>query len=247
LWCLIGILSLFKGGVHSPAVYMALALSLDAAWLLGSSAAIGVTGATLVLSFVEAPLVHTGHPLPVYFPGPPIAIWAIQVAIAALAVGPVIGLLDALRKQVSALRDSEERFRGLSDASLEGIMIHDDGVMLDTDLAFARLFGYEQPNELIGRNSLEMILSPESRVRIRERMDRKETGVMELTCVRKDGATFPAETESRPIKYHGRDARLVSCRDVTERKRAISKGMSSTPTRPCWICSDCGVPPYERL
>src|ERR1035438_10507919 len=55
LWCLIDILSLFNGGVHSPAVYMALALSLDAAWLLGSSATIGFAAATLVLSLKQRP------------------------------------------------------------------------------------------------------------------------------------------------------------------------------------------------
>ena len=63
-------------------------------------------------------------------------------------------------------------------------------------------------------------MTPESRVRVQERMERQGTGVIELTGVRKDGSQFSAETESRPMKHLGRDARLVACRDITRRKRA---------------------------
>jgi hypothetical protein len=51
-------------------------------------------------------------------------------------------------------------------------------------------------------------------------MQRQETGPLELTCVRKDGTTFTGETDSRPVRYLGHDASVVSCRDITEQKRA---------------------------
>jgi PAS domain S-box-containing protein len=91
--------------------------------------------------------------------------------------------------------------------------------ILDANRAFARTFGYETPEELIGKNGPELLLTPESRVRIQERIRRQGQGLLELTGIKKDGATFPAETESRILKYRGRDARIVSCRDITERKR----------------------------
>ncbi len=81
-----------------------------------------------------------------------------------LTIGPVVGFLEAMRKQIAALRESEERFHSLSDASLEGIMIHEQGVIVDTNLSFARLFGYERPDELIGANALESLLTLEARV-----------------------------------------------------------------------------------
>ena len=125
------------------------------------------------------------------------------------------------RKQAEeALRESEDRFRSLSEASLEGIMIHDQGVILDANPAFARLFGYEQPDELIGKNGPELMMTPQSQVHIIERIQRQEEGPLEFTGIRKDGHTFQAETESRAIKYRGRNARIVSCRDITERRRA---------------------------
>ena len=125
-----------------------------------------------------------------------------------------------VQERTVELRESEERFRSLSDASLEGILIHDQGVILDANLAFARLFGYKQPEELIGKNDLECLLSPESRAIIHERMQRKETGPIEVTGIRKDGTAFAAETDSRLVKYLGHDASIVSCRDITERKLA---------------------------
>lgn len=121
---------------------------------------------------------------------------------------------------IVALRESEERFRSMSEASLEGLMIHVQGVILDVNLAFARLFGYEQPEELLGLNGPELLLTHESRARVLQRMERQEQGLLEVTGLRKDGTTFAAETDSRPLKYRGRAARIVSMRDITERKRA---------------------------
>ena len=219
-WCALGGYSLLSGGIHSEGTAAGVVLILCAGWLLGRSAALGFAAATLLFSFIEALLLHAGHRLPVYFPGAPLAVWAIEAGIVVLAVGAVLTVMEAQGKRVSALHESEERFRSLSNAALEGIMIHDRLVILDVNPAFARLFGYEQPNELIGKNGAELLLTPESHLRIRQRMERRETGVIEVTGVRKDGATFAAETESRPVKYLGHDARLVACRDITERKRA---------------------------
>ncbi|MGA3018366.1 MAG: PAS domain S-box protein [Bryobacteraceae bacterium] len=127
------------------------------------------------------------------------------------------------KRAEEALRASEERFRSLSNLALEGIMTHENGVILDANLAFARLFGYEQPEELIGRNGPELLLTPESLARIRQRMERKETGLIEVTGLRKDGSTFEAETDSRLVKYLGHDATMVSFHDVTERRRAVEE------------------------
>ena len=128
--------------------------------------------------------------------------------------------VTALKQADEARKESEERFRNLSNASLEGIMIHHQGVVLDANPAFARLFGYEQPEDLIGKEALRLLLTPSSQASIRHRMTEHETGLIEVTGVRRDGTTFAAETDSRPVKYLGQDARIVSCRDVTERKVA---------------------------
>lgn len=132
----------------------------------------------------------------------------------------VVEDISARKQAEKAVLESEERFRSLTNATLEGIMIHAQGVILDANPAFSRLFGFDSPEELMGRNGIEMLLTPESQARIRHRMQTGEQGPMEVTCIRKDGTTFVGETESRGLKYRGQDAKIVSCRDITERKRA---------------------------
>ena len=132
---------------------------------------------------------------------------------------PAIVLRERDRK-TDDLRESEDRFRSLSEASFEGLMIHDRGVILDVNPAFMRLFGYEKPEELVGKIGIKIMLTPESQARIMQRLQRQEHGAIEVTCVRKNGTTFAAETDSRQIKYRGHDARIVSCHEITERKQA---------------------------
>ena len=144
------------------------------------------------------------------------------------AQGEVIGLVGVShditerKRAEAALRESEGRFRSLAEASLEGLLIHDRGLILDVNWAFVRLMGYERPEEMMGKNAIETLLTPESQARVIQRLQRQEEGVLEVTCVRKNGTMFVAETESRQLPYRGREARIVSLRDITEHKRAIA-------------------------
>jgi diguanylate cyclase (GGDEF)-like protein/PAS domain S-box-containing protein len=123
------------------------------------------------------------------------------------------------REQVeAALRQSEERFRTLSDLTLEGVAIHDHGRIVEANLSLARLFGYER-EALIGLSVLELA-APESRAVMRAHYHRPGEERYEVTGLRKDGTTFPAEIHSRQVPYEGRLLRVGSVRDLTERKQA---------------------------
>jgi two-component system cell cycle sensor histidine kinase/response regulator CckA len=128
----------------------------------------------------------------------------------------------AQRKQTeNALQESEERFRYLSSMSSEGIMIHEGGVVLDANQAFADLLGLQSPGDMIGLPMPEETpFTPESLERIRESFRMRSTTTYEVDIVLPDGSVRPAETSSREVTYRGRQARLVSVRDITERKRA---------------------------
>lgn len=220
VWLLAEVSVELSGGLANPGYVLIPLIVVNAGWLLGKSGAITLAAATLLVTVGDLALRYSGYTLPRYFPGNPSVAWFTFLAILILTVSPILLILNKQSQQVAALRESEGRFRSLSDAALEGIMIHNRGLILDCNLAFARMFGYE-PDNLIGKNGPDLLLAPESRLKIYERMERQGTGVLEVTCVRKDGTTFPAETESRPIRYSGRDARLVAMSDITELKRAI--------------------------
>ncbi len=88
--------------------------------------------------------------------------------------GNVIGLVgvsdDVTEKlqREKILRDSENRFRQLSEASSEGVAIHKEGIITDTNLFLADMFSYD-PKELVGLE-LVKLFSPESHKTFNERL-----------------------------------------------------------------------------
>jgi PAS domain S-box-containing protein len=127
--------------------------------------------------------------------------------------------LFARKRIEEELRESESRYKGFSELTLEGIAIHDQGVLIDFNPAFARILGYEK-DELIKRNAIEMIVLPEYREMMhRKIMEGCETPY-EIRLNKKDGTIITAEVEARQIQHKGKTCRVASIRDITERKIA---------------------------
>jgi PAS domain S-box-containing protein len=124
---------------------------------------------------------------------------------------------------------AEERYRLLVEATLEGVAIHDRGTIVDANPALARMFGYA-PEELIGRNVLELA-ARESRDPVMAHVRSGSEEPYEATGLRKDGSTFVGELRGRAIVYEDRPARIVSVRDVTDRRRAQDERERALATR----------------
>jgi PAS domain S-box-containing protein len=122
------------------------------------------------------------------------------------------------KRAEEALRESEERFRRLSEASFEGIVIHDKGKILDANRTCAQMFGYEV-SEVIGMDALDFA-APEFRDLALQNVLSGYEKPYEAPVVGRDGLTFWAEVCARAIPYDGRMVRVVAVRDITERKRA---------------------------
>ncbi len=143
----------------------------------------------------------------------------------ATTVGPgrVLGLLLDITDRKEAeqkLRDSEERFRGLSEAAFEAILVHDGGRIVDVNHAFCEQSGFSW-HELAGRNGFELI-APEFRETAYRNQLAEYAGAYEVELVRRDGSRFPAEIQARTFPYRGKVLSVVAVRDVSERKRAES-------------------------
>lgn len=115
------------------------------------------------------------------------------------------------------LRESEQRFRLLSDAAFEGIAVHENGRIIEVNEAYARLFGYEI-EEAIGMQ-IGDFAAPESRQHVLSMIARGANEPYEYTGIRKDGSRFDCEASGRTISMHGKPARVVAARDISERKR----------------------------
>jgi PAS domain S-box-containing protein len=122
------------------------------------------------------------------------------------------------KRAEEALGASEERFRKLCDATIEGIVIHDGRKILDANQALAAMLGYDV-SEIVGRDGLEFV-APDYRSLVEQSMLAGYEAPYEVLCVRRDGSTFPAEVRGKVISYDGRLARVTAVRDITKRRRA---------------------------
>jgi PAS domain S-box-containing protein len=124
----------------------------------------------------------------------------------------------ARRKQAEeALREGEQRLRSIFEATFEGIAIHENGVILDANPAFERMFGYPL-SEIIGKSVLDLA-AEESRDVVNEKISAKAQQPFEAVGLRKDGTTLAVELIGKRHTYKGRGVTVTALRDVTERKR----------------------------
>jgi PAS domain S-box-containing protein len=133
-------------------------------------------------------------------------------------VGEVFSSALHRKRAMEALRESEERFRRLSEGPLEGIAVSDQGRILDVNEQMAKMLGYTH-DELIGMHVSDLV-APESRELVLGKIEAGDEKPYEHMTVRKDGSVFPVEVNGKTIPYKGRMVRVTVIRDITERKRA---------------------------
>ncbi len=128
--------------------------------------------------------------------------------------------VDIARRRLAeeALKESEERFRRLAEASFEGIVISDNSKILDINERFAEMFGYKV-DENIGMDILNLV-APESQDLVLHRISSGYEEPYEYLAVHKDGTIFAVETHAKSIPYEGRKIRVTSVRNISERKKS---------------------------
>jgi len=119
------------------------------------------------------------------------------------------------------LHRSEERFRQLAQATWEGLIIYDKGVMLLANEQLCEMFGYQE-DELVGRQIFDILLD---RTTIRpmrpEEGQPNDVGPFEAEGIRRDGSRFPVELRIKHITFSGRQAQVAAVRDVTACRQAM--------------------------
>lgn len=134
---------------------------------------------------------------------------------ATLLAGYTIDITEI--KQVEEnLKESEERFRALHNASFGGIAIHDKGLILECNQGLSTITGYSI-EEIIGMDGL-LLIAPGSRDVVRRNIVSGYEKPYEVMGIRKNGEEYPLRLEGRNIPYKGRQVRTVEFRDITESK-----------------------------
>ena len=126
--------------------------------------------------------------------------------------------ITELKKSESKLRESEEKFRKLAEASTDGIALHDQGIILELNGALARMFGYI-PSEMIGRHATDFADAPSGKA-IMEKVQVGSEDVYEAMGRRKDGTFFPVEIRGKKVTYQGYPRRIAVFKDISDRRSA---------------------------
>jgi diguanylate cyclase (GGDEF)-like protein/PAS domain S-box-containing protein len=142
----------------------------------------------------------------------PIAIIVAAEAVVVLVLSLSGSLID--NRVAARERLDTDRFRQLADSTLEGILIHRDGQILDGNVSLAALLGVEL---------IDLRNSPLARF-IRSDADTalwnsdQSNLPAQTEIIAANGSSLPVEILSRVISYGGRPAMVTSLRDVRERR-----------------------------
>ena len=135
------------------------------------------------------------------------------------------GHMEAIRTVIS-LRENEERYRSILNASPDAIVITDlDGQLRMASRAALRMVGAERLEDLKHRRFAEYLV-PEDRERVEAQLARVDRGTVpglgEFRGLRADGSAFSVEANGEFILgADGQPAQIVYVvRDISERKRA---------------------------
>jgi PAS domain S-box-containing protein len=121
-----------------------------------------------------------------------------------------------------ALRTSEEQYRAVFQATMDGLVLRDaDFRVVDVNPALLALTGHSR-DEILGMDRWVFLppgMHEEARV-LHQRVIGGESIHYETEGVRKDGSRFDVEVRCVPIQYRGRPHALAMARDITARRRA---------------------------
>jgi two-component system, cell cycle sensor histidine kinase and response regulator CckA len=134
--------------------------------------------------------------------------------------GRIVGIFSSgedateRKKAEEDLKSSETRYRQLADVTFEGIIFHDEGVLLQANDQFFQMFGYE-PDELVGTQIIEKTLTLDSLKTVRAKIAERSTESYVAMGLRKDGTTFPIEIRARIREVEGKQIRATAIRDLS--------------------------------
>jgi PAS domain S-box-containing protein len=128
------------------------------------------------------------------------------------------------KRAEEALRESELRLRTMFAASRDGILVEDNERIVYVNKSYAQLFGYDDPEELIGQH-VSNVISTEDVERMLKFGSRRGNGESvvssyEFKGKRKDGMLVDVEASVSTSTAAGRAYITTMVRDITERKQA---------------------------
>jgi len=131
------------------------------------------------------------------------------------------------RETEQALKESEEKFRTLVEHSLDGILILDPvGLILFANQAAGTLIEEEEYQKVMGRQNVMAFIAPESKEAVAQDFSKVAQGIDGFLAQYKIITALHrvrwVESIGKAITFEGKQAILISLRDITDRMRSES-------------------------
>jgi PAS domain S-box-containing protein len=140
--------------------------------------------------------------------------------------GLIVTLTDVTdhKKAEMELKESDDRYRLLVESSPDGIIIHQDGIVIFANKATAVLLNADKPDELVGKPVMSFV-HPDYIKTVHDRIHstqnaRDEAPLIEAKFLGIDGIEIEVEVAAIPFSLKGKPATQVVFRDITKRKKA---------------------------
>ena len=129
--------------------------------------------------------------------------------------------ITKFRRAEEAIRESEDRVRKFADATNEGIVFFDSGIITDINEAGARLVRLPV-EKIIGRQILDFV-APDSVETVANNIRAGFERPYEANMLRADGTFVTLEFVGKVIVRDGKTLRMTVARDISERKQAEAR------------------------
>ncbi len=135
----------------------------------------------------------------------------------------------------SLLRESEEKFRALFEASSQGVMLHDEHQYLEVNPAIVQILGYDSAHELIGLHpgKTSPPIQPNgddtatlAQKYIQECLSKGHVR-FEWVARRKSGEDIPVEVILTRVQWGGKQIIQAAVNNISERKQAEAELLKS--------------------
>jgi PAS domain S-box-containing protein len=122
-----------------------------------------------------------------------------------------------------AFQELEQRHRSLVELCPDAILVHSEGRYVYANPAAAHLFGAESPEDLVGKDVMELVAPVDRDLgiqRIQQAYAGTATPLRELKFIRFDGRPIDVQTTGSYVEFGGKPAVQIVVRDITDLKSA---------------------------
>lgn len=124
------------------------------------------------------------------------------------------------------LRESEQKFRAITEGSVQGVFVQQDLKPVYANAELARMLGFDGPDDILALDSIGAMFAPEERETLLQRARERLAGGSDLPTRyetrfhSRDTGNFWVELFVSMLEWNGRMAILVTAINIDERRRA---------------------------